>query len=108
MAYEAPATYQTESALEREFINDLVNRGYENPSNLTRLEATLANVRVQPEALNDMEFSNSEWTRFVEEYLGKPGDSIVDKTRKIHDNYIHDFVFDDSHIQNIHLVDKKN
>lgn len=55
-----------------------------------------------------MEFSNSEWTRFVEEYLDKPGDSIVDKTRKIHDNYIHDFVFDDVHIQNIYLGDKKN
>ena len=45
---------------------------------------------------------------FVEEYLDKPGDNIVDKTRKIHDNYIYDFVFDDGHIQNIYLVDKKN
>ncbi|HBC42628.1 MAG TPA: DEAD/DEAH box helicase, partial [Pseudanabaena sp.] len=34
--------------------------------------------------------------------------SITDKTRKIHDNHIHDFVFDDGHIQNIYLLDKKN
>lgn len=68
----------------------------------------LANVRVQLEALNDMEFKDGEWARFVEEYLDKPGDNIVDKTRKIHDNYIHDFVFDDGHIQNIYLLDKKN
>ncbi len=107
-AHEAPATYQTESALEREFIEDLVNQGYENPKNLNTLEAMLANVRVHLQALNDMEFKDGEWARFVEEYLDKPGDGIVDKTRKIHDNYIYDFVFDDGHIQNIYLVDKKN
>ena len=28
---EASVSYQTESALEREFIQDLVNQGYENP-----------------------------------------------------------------------------
>ncbi|KOH43049.1 type I restriction endonuclease subunit R [Sunxiuqinia dokdonensis] len=106
--HEAPVSYQTESALEREFIQDLTNQGYENPKNLNTLEAMLANVRVQLEALNDMAFKDGEWARFVEEYLDKPGDSIVDKTRKIHDNYIHDFVFDDGHIQNIYLLDKKN
>ncbi|QNJ98170.1 HsdR family type I site-specific deoxyribonuclease [Constantimarinum furrinae] len=105
---EAPASYQTESALEREFIQDLVNQGYENPTNLNTLEAMLSNVRVQLQALNDMEFKDGEWARFVEEYLDKPGDNIVDKTRKIHDNYIYDFVFDDGHIQNIYLLDKKN
>ncbi|MBR9859973.1 type I restriction endonuclease subunit R [bacterium] len=105
---ESPASYQTESALEREFIQDLVNQGYENPTNLNTLEAMLSNVRVQLQALNDMEFKDGEWARFVEEYLDKPGDNIVDKTRKIHDNYIYDFVFDDGHIQNIYLLDKKN
>ena len=42
---EAPATYQTEAALEKEFIQDLINQGYENPTNLTTLQAMLANVR---------------------------------------------------------------
>jgi type I restriction enzyme, R subunit len=40
--------------------------------------------------------------------LDRPADGITDKTRKIHDDYIHDFVFDDSRIQNIYLLDKKN
>lgn len=106
--HEAPASYQTESALEREFIQDLINQGYENPTNLNSLETMLSNVRVQLEALNSIEFTDGEWARFVEEYLDKPGDGIVDKTRKIHDNYVYDFVFDDGHIQNIYLVDKKN
>ncbi len=103
-----PSTvYQTEVALEKEFIQDLINQGYENP-NINSMEAMLANVRVQLQELNCMEFSNSEWDRFVEEYLDKPSDNLVEKTRKIHENFIYDFVFDDGHIQNIYLVDKKN
>jgi type I restriction enzyme R subunit len=105
---ESPAGFQSESALEREFIQDLINQGYENPSGLTTLQAMLANVRVQLQALNNMVFTDAEWARFVEEYLDRPSEGIVDKTRKLHDNYIHDFVFDDGHIQNIYLVDKKN
>ncbi len=104
---DAPAIYQTEAALEKEFIQDLINQGYENP-NLTTLEAMLANVRVHIQVLNDMEFTNSEWARLVEEYLDKPSDNTIDKTRKLQENYIYDFVFDDGHIQNIYLVDKKN
>src|SRR5690554_964461 len=107
-AHETSASYQTESALEREFVQDLINQGYESPDNLTSLQAMLANVRVQLQTLNDMTFSNGEWARFVEEYLDRPGDNIVEKTRKIHDDYIYDFVFDDGRIQNIYLVDKKN
>jgi type I restriction enzyme R subunit len=72
------------------------------------MEAMFANVRVQLQALNNMSFLDSEWRRFVEEYLDKPSDNLIEKTRKIHDNYIYDFVFDDGHIQNIYLVDKKN
>ena len=60
------------------------------------------------QALNSMQFADSEWLRFVETYLDKPSDGIVEKTRKIHDDYIHDFVFDDGRIQNIYLLDKKN
>ncbi|WP_163444872.1 type I restriction endonuclease subunit R [Flavobacterium columnare] len=105
---EAPSSYQTEAALEKEFIQDLINQGYENAFDIKSIESMLANVRVQLQALNNMEFTNSEWARFVEEYLDKPSDNLVDKTRKIHDNYIHDFVFDSGRIQNIYLVDKKN
>ncbi|WP_417858632.1 type I restriction endonuclease subunit R [Xanthomarina gelatinilytica] len=106
-AQEAAAVYQTEAALEREFIQDLINQGYENPTHLTSIEAMLANVRVQLQALNNMVFTDGEWARFVEEYLDKPSDNLVDKTRKLHDDYIYDFVFDDGRIQNIYLVDKQ-
>jgi type I restriction enzyme R subunit len=100
--------YQSESDLEREFIADLQNQGYEYLHGLNTPEALLANIRVQLQALNAVQFSNDEWLRFVETWLDKSSDGIVEKTRKIHDDYVHDFVFDDGHIQNIRLLDKKN
>lgn len=103
---EPPSGFQSEAALEREFIQDLIDQGYENPD-ITSQEAMLANVRVQLQTLNDMQFTDAEWNRFVDEYLDKPNDTIVDKTNKIHNNHVYDFVFDDGHIQNIYLVDKE-
>ena len=105
---EAPATYQSENALEREFIEDLVGQGYEYLPQLTTPAALLANVRTQLQNLNSVTFSDAEWARFVEEYLDAPSDNLIEKSRKLHRDYIYDFVFDDGHIQNIYLVDKKN
>ena len=105
---DALVAYQTEAALEKEFIQDLINQGYENPINLNTPETILANARVQLQSLNNVAFLDREWTRFVEEYLDKPSDNLTEKAKKIHENYIYDFVFDDGHIQNIYLIDKKN
>jgi type I restriction enzyme R subunit len=101
-------SYQSESELERELIQDLVNQGYEYAPKLNTPESLLANVRVQLQALNAVLFADVEWQRFVESWLDKPSDGIVEKTRKVHDDYIHDFVFDDGRIQNIYLLDKKH
>lgn len=106
--WEAAEGYQSEDDLERELVQDLENQGYEFLPKLDNPEAMLANVREQLQSLNDVQFADGEWLRFVETYLDKPSDNIVDKTRKIHDDYIHDFVFDDGRIQNIYLLDKKN
>ena len=105
---EAPSTYQSENALEREFIEDLIAQGYEYLSQLTTPAALLNNVRTQLQNLNSVTFSDVEWARFVEEYLDAPSDNLIEKSRKLHRDYIYDFVFDDGHIQNIYLVDKKN
>lgn len=105
---QSGAIYQTEADLERELIADLRNQGYEFLPDVKNSEALLANVRIQLQALNNMTFLDSEWFRFVETYLDNPNDSMIDKTRKVHDNYIHDFVFNDGHIQNIYLFDKQN
>ncbi|HEL3178705.1 TPA: type I restriction endonuclease subunit R [Stenotrophomonas maltophilia] len=101
-------SYQSEGDLERELIQDLVNQGYEFSSSIRTPADLLANVRVQLQALNEVQFAEGEWLRFVESWLDKPSDGIVEKARKIHDDYVHDFVFDDGRIQNIYLLDKKN
>ncbi len=102
------SSYQSEADLENELIKDLQNQGYEFLNDLNSPEALLANVRVQIGELNRVEFGDGEWSRFAEEYLDKPSDNIIEKTRKIHDDYIYDFVFDDGRIKNIYLLDKKN
>lgn len=105
---EAPVGYQTEAALEREFIQDLINLGYEHAPHIKSLAEMLINARVQLQALNNMTFTDNEWIRFQEEYLNKASDDLVSKSDKIHNNHIYDFVFDDGHIQNLYLVDKKD
>ena len=106
--WKVAESYQSEGDLEREFIQDLQNQGYEYLPSLNTPNALLANLRVQLQTLNNVQFCEGEWLRFVETWLDKPSDSIIEKTRKIHDDYIHDFVFDDGRIQNIYLLDKKN
>lgn len=105
---EQSGSYQSEADLERELITDLQQQGYEYRKDLNTPDKLLANVRDQLQKLNNVQFSDAEWVRFLVEYLDKPAESLVDKSRKIHHNHIYDFVFDDGHIQNIYLLDKKH
>lgn len=101
-------TYQSEADLEKELISDLVSQGYEYRKDISSIDAMMDNLKTQLETLNKTTFTSSEWKRFCEEYLDKANDTIIDKTKKIHEDYIYDFTFDDGHIQNIYLLDKKN
>ncbi|EKN5159595.1 type I restriction endonuclease subunit R (plasmid) [Rahnella aquatilis] len=106
-AWEGGDSYQSESDLERELIQDLRNQGYEFVS-LPTQQAMLVNVRTQLQALNGVVFNDGEWRRFCERYLDSPSDSSLDKTRKIHIDYICDFTFDNGQLENIYLIDKKS
>lgn len=99
--------YQSEKQLEEELLADLQQQGYEYRHDLNSHSKLLANLRGQLQRLNDIVFTDSEWQRFLVEYLDKPSDGIVDKTRKIQDNHIYDFAFDDGRLKNIYLIDKK-
>lgn len=105
---EPSVFYQTEDSLEKELVQDLINQGYEYLPDLNTPEALFANARKEIQELNNVVFTDSEWKRYVEEYLDKSSDTLVEKTRKLQDDYIYDFVFDDGHIKNIYLVDKTN
>ncbi|MDR1688351.1 MAG: type I restriction endonuclease subunit R [Clostridiales bacterium] len=99
--------YQSEADLEREFIRILEGQGYEyvqfhNEKTLTN------NLRVQLEVLNNIAFTDSEWERFFRECIASANDSIVQKTRKIQEDYIQILKRDDGSTKNICLLDKKN
>ena len=64
--WQANESYQSEGDLERELIQDLVQQGYEAPLGLNTPAALLANVRAQLQALNNVQFDDAEWLRFVD------------------------------------------
>lgn len=99
--------YQTEAQLEENMINDLAAQGYEK-IDVTSMDDLYKNLKVQIEKLNDVEFTDSEWKRFLLEYLDSPNDGIVEKTRKVQENHIYDFIFDNGRLRNIKILDKKN
>lgn len=102
------SSYQSEAELERELIANLVSQGYERVK-FTTSEELYGNLKVQIERLNNVYFSKSEWERFLTEYLDSPKDGMIEKTRKIQEDYVYDFVFDDrKEPVNIKIIDKKN
>lgn len=104
---EPPAGYQSEAELEQELIKDLVGQGYQYRPDIHTPAALLANLREQLERLNEVTFTDEEWQRLLREYLDNPSESIVDRTRKVQRESEWDFTFDDGHLQNIRIVDKK-
>ena len=101
------SSYQSEAELERNLIANLVSQGYER-KNFKTSDELYANLKVQIERLNNVSFTKSEWERFLTEYLDSPKDGMIEKTRKIQEDYIYDFTFDDGHLQNIKIIDKNN
>jgi type I restriction enzyme R subunit len=99
-------TYQSEAALEAEFIRLLSEQGYA-PVSITSESALIANLRQQLEALNAMTFTDEEWERFFNVHIANANEGIVQKTRKIQEDHIQSFRRDDGTIQNIALIDKK-
>lgn len=99
--------YQSEADLERELIENLISQGYER-FKASSNEDFYRNLRDKIEKLNKVSFTDEEWRRFLTEYLDAPNDGIVEKTRKIQENYIYDFKFDNGDLKNIKIIDKKN
>ena len=100
-------SYQSEAALEREFISLLTQQGYEYLP--IHQEADLiANLRCQLEALNGYPFTDGEWERLFSDAIANPNEHIVEKTRKIQEDFVQVLRRDDGTSKNISLIDKKN
>lgn len=106
-SFSVNENYQTEAELEDEMIKNLISQGYERIK-INSVEDLYSNLKNQIEKLNSVEFSSEEWHRFLNEYLDTPNDTLIEKTRKVQEDYIHDFIFDDGHLENIKIIDKKN
>ena len=100
-----PDTYQSEAELEKEFINLLCQQGYEYLPIHSELEL-IKNLRVRLEELNNYNFSDTEWDRFFTNQIANKNESIVDKTRKIQEDYVQVLKRDDGMTKNISLIDK--
>lgn len=99
--------YQSESALEKEFISMLTQQGYEYLT-IHHEKDLLANLRTQLEKLNDYQFSDKEWDRFFKNSIANQNDGIKEKTRKIQEDNVQVLKRDDGSSKNITLIDKKN
>lgn len=99
--------YQSEAALENEFIKMLTEQGYEYLK-INDSTALVNNLRKQLELLNDYKFTDSEWTRFFNTNIANNNDGIVEKTKKIQTDHIQVLKRDNGTSKNIFLIDKKN
>lgn len=100
-------TYQSEAALEKEFIHMLTEQGYEYLQIHTEKDF-ISNLRSQLERLNSYQFTDSEWERFFNTCIASQKDGIVEKTRKIQEDNVQILKRDDGTTKNITIIDKKN
>lgn len=99
--------YQSEAALEKEFIRMLTEQGYEYLT-IHKEDDLINNLCSQLEKLNNYNFSETEWDRFFKECIANQNEGIVEKTRKIQEDNIQVLKRDDGSTKNITLIDKKN
>lgn len=99
--------YQSEAALEKEFIRMLCDQGYEYLSIHTEKDL-IANLRTKLEELNNYKFSDTEWHQFFNSAVANPNEHIVEKTRKIQEDNVQVLKRDDGSSKNITLIDKQN
>ena len=104
---ERSDAYQSEAALEAALIKMLGEQGYEYVP-IHNEEDLIANLRRQLEALNHYQFTDDEWKRFFKDKIANANESIVDKTRKIQEDYVQNLTRDNGATMNISLIDKKN
>lgn len=99
--------YQSEAALEKEFIRMLCDQGYEHLSIHTEKDL-IVNLRTKLEELNNYKFTDTEWHQFFNSAVANPNEHIVEKTRKIQEDNVQVLKRDDGSSKNITLIDKQN
>lgn len=101
------SSYQSEYELEQGFIKLLSEQGYEYLNIKTEADL-INNLRHQLESLNNYHFSDHEWDRFFNEYIGNKNSGIVEKSQTIQDDNVKVLKLDNNKSKNIKLIDKSN
>lgn len=101
------AGYQSEADLEKEFIKRLETQAYAHLP-ITNEAELIANLRRQLEALNDMTFSDEEWSRFFSGCVSRANEGIIEKTARLQEDHIQVLARDDGSTRNVYLIDKRN
>lgn len=99
--------YQSEAELEQDFIERLKSQGYEYIT-IKSEQDLIDNLRTQLEKLNNYTFFDKEWTDFYNSIISNGNDGIVEKTRKIQEDYLQNLTLDNGYVKNIKLIDKTN
>jgi type I restriction enzyme R subunit len=99
------SAYQSEAALEAEFIRLLQEQQYEYLPIHTESDL-VSNLRHQLETLNAYEFSDKEWAQFYADSIARQNDGIVEKTRRVQEDYVQVLHRDNGESKNIRLIDK--
>lgn len=105
--YARSEKYQSEAELEKGFIELLKTQGYEYLT-IHNESMLISNLRKQLEMLNDYSFTDTEWNKFFTDKIANTNEGIVQKTRKIQEDYVQLLEKDDGAKKNIYLLDKKN
>jgi type I restriction enzyme R subunit len=99
--------YQSEAELERAFIALLKEQAYEFLP-ITSDDELKLNLREKIEELNKIKFTDSEWARFFLQSISGETDGILEKTRRVQEDYIQVLKLDSGDSKNIYLLDKQN
>lgn len=97
--------YQSEAELEKEFIKQLGTQSYEYLTIHTE-EDLIKNLRAKLEELNKYQFTDNEWERFFKDNIVGKNEFIVEKTKKIQEDYVQVLQQDNGASKNIKLIDK--
>lgn len=98
--------YESESELEAAFIELLKDQAYEYLP-IADETALIANLKLQIEKLNKVEFSDTEWERFFTESISSEKDGIIEKTCRFQEDHIRVLKRDNGESKNIYLIDKQ-
>ena len=99
-------SYQTEAELEAEFIKILQEQSYEYLS-INREEDLILNLKKQLEKLNKIKFTDKEWDDLFNNFIANQNDGIIEKTRKIQEDYKYPLQLENGELKNIYLMYKE-